>query len=118
MYCHIDKPDETYSGSKDNALKNNIAVLCQRCHNIKGNHSGNVNHIRKPSAKAAKRMNAMKKKFNIILPLDSEGKLTCATCHNPHEVGVIPSDKPSAKGASDKYRHRLPGKMCAECHQI
>jgi len=118
LYCHVEKPDEKYSGSKDIILKSKIEVLCQRCHNIKGNHSGNVNHLRKPSAKAIKRMNKMKEKFNIILPLDNEGKLTCATCHNPHEKGVIKAEKPSAKGADDKYRHRLPGKICTECHQM
>jgi nitrate/TMAO reductase-like tetraheme cytochrome c subunit len=118
LYCHIEKPDEKYSGSKDIVLKSNIEVLCQRCHNIKGNHSGNANHMRKPSAKILKQMNIMKERFNIILPLDSEGKLTCSTCHNPHEMGVIAAQKPSAKGADDKYRHRLPGKMCTECHQM
>ncbi len=119
LYCHIEKPDEKYSGSKDITLKSDIEVLCQRCHNIQGNHSGNANHLqRKPSAKGIKQMNIMKEKFNIILPLDSEGKLTCATCHNPHEKGVIDSNKPSAKGADSKYRHRLPGKMCTKCHQM
>jgi len=117
LYCHSVKPDEKYSGSKDIRLRTNIEVLCQRCHNIKGNHSGNVNHLIKPSLKAIKRMDRMKKKFNIILPLDKEGKLTCATCHNPHEKGVIDESKPSAKGADAKFRHRLPGKLCTECHQ-
>lgn len=118
LYCHIEMPDEKYSGSKDIVLKTSIAVLCQRCHNIKGNHSGNVNHILKPSAKILKQMKKMEEQFNIILPLDSDGKLTCATCHNPHEKGVIDSDKPSSKGADEKYRHRLPGRICTECHQM
>ncbi len=117
LYCHIEKPDEKYSGQRDIALKNNIGILCQRCHDIRGNHSGNSDHLRKPSAKGIKRMNEMKKKFNIILPLDTDGNLTCATCHNPHETGVIAAYRPSAKGADGKYRHRLPGKMCTECHQ-
>ncbi|MCF6246969.1 MAG: hypothetical protein L3J69_06360 [Desulfobacula sp.] len=118
LYCHLEKPDENYSLNRDIILKNNIEVLCQRCHNIKGNHSGNVNHLRIPSSKAVKRMNAMKNKFNIILPLDNNGKLTCATCHNPHENGVIRANKPSSKGADSNFRLRLPGKMCTECHQI
>ncbi len=118
LYCHVEKPDEKYPGTRDVVLKNNIEVLCQRCHNIKGNHSGNVNHLRKPSQKAVQRMNLLKKKYNIILPLDKDGKLTCATCHNPHEKGVIDVNNPSAKGADSRYRHRLPGKLCKECHQM
>ncbi len=117
LYCHNEKPDEKNETYKDVKLIGDLAVLCQRCHAIGEKHSGDVNHLRKPSEKALKRMEKMRKRNQIILPLDEEGKLTCITCHNPHEKGVLPSDRPSAKGADTKFRHRAPGKMCQECHQ-
>lgn len=102
---------------EDVKLVGDFGTLCERCHDIDGNHAGNVNHLKiKPSAKALAIMHNMKMKFNIVLPLDPTGKLTCATCHNPHERGVIPEDRPGAKGAGSKHRHRLPGRICIECH--
>lgn len=85
---------------------------------ISGNHAGNFDHMVKPSARMLSVMKNMEEKFGIILPLDSEGKMTCATCHNPHDTGVIPPESPASKGAGSKYRHRLPERLCIECHQF
>lgn len=118
LYCHEKKPDEKTSTYKDVTFVGDIKALCRRCHQIEGNHSGNFDHTAdQPSAEGLKRIEAMKEKYNIILPMTTDGKMTCITCHNPHEKGVIPADKPAAKGADSKFRHRLPGKLCKECHQ-
>ena len=118
LYCHSDKPDENRARYKDVKFIGDLEMLCQRCHQIRGNHAGNFNHLVKPSAKALARMQAMEKKFGIILPLDENGQLTCITCHNPHGKGVIRAESPAARGAGSKYRQRLPGRLCIECHQI
>ena len=118
LYCHSEKPDEKNASYKDVKLIGKLEVICQRCHVIAGNHSGNFNHLVKPSAKGLAKMKQMEKKFNIILPLDENGKMTCITCHNPHQKGVIPAERAGAKGADSKFRHRLPGKLCIECHQM
>jgi len=52
---------------------------------------------------------------DFILPLDPRGRLTCSTCHNPHQPGVMVNDK-AAKGAGSKNRLRLTGK-CSDCHE-
>ena len=119
LYCHEKKPDEKTSTYKDVTFVGEIKALCRRCHQVEGNHAGNFDHMAdKPSTEGLKRMEAMKEKYDIILPLTADGKMTCITCHNPHEKGVIPADKPSANGADSKYRHRLPEIMCKECHQM
>lgn len=119
LFCHKEKPDAAHATFKDVKLIGNIEVLCQRCHMIAGNHSGNYDHLGiVPSAERLKVMKGMEEKFNIILPLDENGEMTCITCHNPHDTGVIPSDRPGAKGADSEYRHRLPGMLCQECHQF
>lgn len=117
MYCHTEKPDVKQTRFKDIKLLENSESICQGCHAISGNHSGNFNHLIKPSEKALAIMKRMEVKFGIILPLN-EGKITCMTCHNPHEKGVIPNELPSAKGADSKFRHRLPGILCQECHKL
>jgi hypothetical protein len=118
LYCHTEKPDENRARYKDVQFIGDLEVICQRCHVIRGNHAGNVNHLVKPSTRTLTRMQAMEKEFGIILPLDANGQLTCITCHNPHDKGVIQAESPAAKGAGSKYRHRLPGGLCVECHQI
>jgi hypothetical protein len=118
LYCHSRKPDESRDLYKDVDLIGEIEVLCQRCHMIRGNHAGNFNHMIKPSEKMMTAMKRIEQTFNIILPLDNQGKMTCVTCHNPHDKGLIPPEKPSAGGAGSKYRHRLPERLCLECHQI
>lgn len=118
LYCHAEMPDEKNASYQEVKLIGSLEVICQRCHAIKGNHSGNFNHLIKPSDKGLARMKEMEKKFDIILPLDENGKMTCITCHNPHQKGVIPAERAGAKGADSKFRHRLPGKLCLECHQI
>jgi hypothetical protein len=118
LYCHTDKPDENRARYDNVKFIGDLEMMCQRCHVIRGSHAGNFNHLVKPSAKALARMQAMEKKFGIVLPLDKNGQLTCITCHNPHDKGVIRAGSPAAKGAGSKYRQRLPGRLCIECHQI
>ena len=118
LYCHPDKPDESRAHYKDVKFVGDLGMICQRCHVIRGNHAGNFNHnMVRPSAGTLVRMQEIEKKFGLILPLDENGRLTCITCHNPHDKGVIRAESPAARGAGSKYRHRLPGKLCIECHQ-
>ena len=118
LYCHSAKPDENRARYENVEFIGDLEMMCQRCHAIRGNHAGNFNHLVKPSAQALARMQAMEKQFGIILPLDQNGQLTCITCHNPHDQGVIRADSPAARGAGSKHRQRLPGRLCSECHQI
>lgn len=119
LFCHEEKPEAAHATFKDVKLIGDIEVLCQRCHMIAGNHSGNFDHLGiVPSPERLKVMKGMEEKFDIILPLDENGKMTCITCHNPHDKGVIPSDRPGAKGAGSEFRHRLVENLCKECHQM
>jgi hypothetical protein len=119
LYCHKKKPDEKTATYKEVTFIGDMRALCRRCHPIEGNHPGDFDHMAAPpSAKALKHMAVMETTCDIILPLAQDGKMTCITCHNPHEKSVIAADKPSAKGADSKYRERLPGILCIECHQM
>ncbi|UCD35405.1 MAG: hypothetical protein JSU90_00835 [Nitrospiraceae bacterium] len=121
LYCHVEKPDEKSATFKDVRLIGNLEVLCFRCHYKQSKlHPINANHLVKPPDKILKNMQETEKQYGIILPLNYEGKVTCPTCHNPHERGVIPQGRPSAQGASEKYRLRLSGVnmlICVACHK-
>ena len=119
LICHKEKPDEKHATFKDVTFIGNIEMICRRCHHIAGNHSGNHDHMKNiPSEKGLKRIKLVEAMFHTVLPLNENGKMTCVTCHNPHEKGVIPENRPGAKGAGSKYRHRLPKNLCKECHQM
>ena len=121
LYCHVEKPDEKNATFQQVKLIGKLEVLCFRCHFKQSRfHPINANHLRIPSAEILYMMKESEKKYGIILPLDYEGKVTCPTCHNPHERGVIPGEKAGAQGASEKYRLRLAGKglqICVACHK-
>jgi hypothetical protein len=113
LYCHPEKPDEqtaTYNSKRENIkFKRHLKVLCLGCH-IKQydiSHPVNANHMLEPKPEMYELMRASEKRFDIRLPLNYEGKIMCATCHNPHEKGVIPEGNTAAKGAGEKFRVRL-----------
>ncbi|MBI4849732.1 MAG: hypothetical protein HY808_14375 [Nitrospirae bacterium] len=121
LYCHTEKPDEKRATFQEVKLIGDLEVLCFRCHFKQSQlHPINANHLRTPSDKTLMTMKESEKKYGIILPLNYEGKITCPTCHNPHEKGIIPGEKPSSQGASEKYRLRLAGRnlqICVACHK-
>ena len=120
LYCHAEKPDENLAYPEDPKLIGDLEILCQRCHFhfARQMQSGRFSHMTRPSAKTVATMKKMEEKLGIILPLDAEGKTTCATCHNPHEKGVISTESPAATGAGSKYRLRLPEPPCVACHEM
>ena len=130
LYCHKFKPDEkTATLKKQRAGETGtvefvaeLFTLCFRCHfKQTDNHLVNANHVtRQPPAKILANIQNSERRLDIILPLDDKGGLTCATCHNPHQRGIIPSSSPASKGASEVKRLRVPkegNRICRACHQ-
>ncbi|MDP3297589.1 MAG: hypothetical protein Q8N09_08370 [Thermodesulfovibrionia bacterium] len=114
--CHA--KDEKTAIPKEIKLIENFTILCEGCHG-KGyspTHPANANHLLKPSAKILAWMKEAEKLFDIIFPLDYEDKVTCITCHNPHEKGIIPVGMIGAEGGGEKHGFRVPGQACKPCH--
>ena len=118
LYCHTEIPDEKRANYEDVKLLANPEVLCVGCHGRITENQWHTRHLRKPPVEIANRIKELQEKFHIILPLDADGKITCATCHNPHQKGVIPDKRAGAKGAGEKFRHRLGDNMCVKCHPM
>jgi hypothetical protein len=117
LYCHMEKPDERQvtfvTHKKEIKFNRDPGMICLGCHSRQYYiaHPVGANHLLKPSYKMLAIMKTAEKQLGVTLPLDYDGKIMCATCHNPHEKGVIPNEKIGAKGASEKFRVRLPDKV-------
>lgn len=117
LYCHVRKPDELRESFDDVQLVGDLLIVCQRCHMKSAKHPADAKHIVVPSSGVLSKMRTTEKQFNIVLPLDYNGKIFCGTCHNPHQRGVIPSENVGSRGAIETYGQRFLGKMCIACHK-
>ena len=128
LYCHKEVPDVNRATLADPmgmeelvAPIGKLDVLCYRCHYKQITmHPINANHLRKPSARILKNIRRSERKWGVILPLDARGHVTCVTCHNPHERGIIPMGKTGAGGAGEVGRLRVSragDQICLACHQ-
>ena len=100
-YCHKKAPDLKKDIKRDDLeFRLSPQKLCWGCH-LKTPHLNALNHLVKPDKKMRKHMLKAEKKLNVILPLDKEGKIMCATCHAPHESGLIDKKKPAGKQVAD-----------------
>jgi len=118
LYCHAEAPDTKQTTWEDVKLIGGFTELCVGCHYQTAKQPLHARHLKHPSAPILERMNAMQAEFNIVLPLDSSGRVTCATCHNPHQKGLIPDQRAGARGAGAEHRHRLQDNMCIKCHPM
>jgi len=117
LHCHVEKPDEFRATFKDVKLVGDLLSICQRCHVKTLKHPADANHMVMPSLKIAAMMRKTEEQFDTRLPLDNYGKIFCATCHNPHQKGVIPLERAGSRGSSEKTGKRIPGNICLACHE-
>ena len=100
LFCHREKPDEKEDGFDDVEFRIEPEDLCYGCH-LEAPHLNAANHIRKPDEKMRRRIREAEEKHGVILPLDAQGRIMCATCHSPHQAGVIDRNKPAGRQVED-----------------
>jgi hypothetical protein len=144
LWCHINVPDvKTRLKEGDSyALRNNSVGICYNCHVVTKGHPTGVFHMkatpteemlwyisayeiepgmRLPFMELLEYVRAAKRTPRSI-PLDENGCITCYSCHNPHEEGLLPKGNPRSIGAESNHatNHRLRGresKACRTCHE-
>jgi hypothetical protein len=117
LLCHSKKPDPAVDKTNDVRFRADVGFLCWRCHPpmaMPGNFF-EKHFLVKPSPETLRDMRETEARLNVILPLVPRGRITCSTCHNPHQKGVIQRDA-AAKGSDAAGRLRLPS-ICIGCHR-
>jgi len=144
IWCHDRVPDVD-SRPKDDAsyaLRSKSSGVCSNCHTVEKDHPTGESHMNAiPTTEMKQHMSAfemqprMKLPFKQLMeyvratnraprsiPLDENGRITCYSCHNPHEKGLLPSWNLRSVGAEPKkaVNHRLrahEGIACRACHE-
>lgn len=126
LICHRRAPQQDANGKVRYATllqEVNRKEICLNCHKWRPHPGGDFSifkhgtpeHLVKPPEDIQQHIDKVNASGEIILPLEpGSGKVYCATCHNPHERGVI-KDKRRARGA-DEYKRLRMRKICTNCH--
>ncbi|MEW6519350.1 MAG: cytochrome c3 family protein [Thermodesulfobacteriota bacterium] len=118
LLCHASLPDIYLFGPKNVIfIVKDPNEYCIGCHpGFSENHPAGGRHLVKPSEKILKALETSVQRIGVELPL-FDGKVVCATCHNPHDEGVIKFPA-SAEGSQRQNKLRLkPGiTQCTGCH--
>ena len=116
LICHATKPDPAVDRTEDVRFRADIGFLCWRCHPPMPAIFFSQHFLVKPSAETLLNISEAEERLLVILPLVPRGRVTCSTCHNPHQKGVIQHEA-AAKGADAYAKLRLPS-LCFACHRM
>ena len=131
LICHRNVPNIREERSiKDVKLRieKEVKELCYRCHTVI-KHPGAYGvtaallgkpaplHMIKMPPRKYDNLRIMLKEINTVMPFDPvTGKITCPTCHNPHERGLLVGR--NNWGADSVRRFRSEGlDICQNCHR-
>lgn len=118
LVCHALTPDPRKSRANDVFFKADVAFLCWRCHAPMVSPIFDEHFLTSPSPAMSNYIARSVRDLKVMIPLIPRNRITCSTCHNPHQKGVILFG-PSAKGADAQHRLRLPmPELCKACHNV
>ena len=143
-WCHTGIPDvrSRLAEGASYALRSESFGVCNNCHLVnKGHPTGDPHMHARPPAEMIWHMSAyeMQPQMHVPLeqlkeyvraakrrprsiPLDEKGRITCYSCHNPHEKGLLPNWNLRSVGSEPKlatnHRLRAHGHIaCRACHE-
>lgn len=115
LVCHAAVPEQTTSRVRV-TFKADVAFICWRCHPPMPSTFFNDHFQIKPRPQTLAFMRQYTREQNVKLPLLNRGRITCSTCHNPHQAGIILKSA-AAAGADSRKKLRLAREeICAGCH--
>lgn len=114
LVCHLYTPNPAVDTLKTVRFRASVAFLCWRCHVPMIQEFLDKHYLKKPSKKTMEDKLRGEMQNELIMPLDTMGRVTCSTCHNPHQSGVMIS-KWAKKGEDAKSRLRAKN-ACEICH--
>lgn len=117
VICHVGTPNPDVDRPGDVRFRADVGFLCWRCHPPMANALFQARHLLvAPSLAMRRNLEKNEREMDVLLPLVPRDRVTCSTCHNPHQKGVIRREA-AAKGAGEPDRLRIPSpRLCFACH--
>ncbi len=115
LLCHTTQPDP--EGDPDLVeFRADVAFLCWRCHPpMEDTFLKNHFHV-KPRKKTRTALRESIARHGIDLPIARDGRITCSTCHNPHQAGVVMRAAVRTGADAPKRLRIAASSICEECH--
>ena len=84
---------------------------------VTGPHPSAKDHNKPLSKVMRENLREYEERRKVRLPLEEESRVTCVTCHNPHERGLLKGA--AGIGADEDKRLRLTtyNEQCTPCHE-
>ncbi|MBA4372067.1 MAG: hypothetical protein C0402_04325 [Thermodesulfovibrio sp.] len=118
LHCHKTVPDPEIHRRSDVRFRADIAFICWRCHPPMPGGFFIEHFLAKPTKRVLDEMDRNEKSMHVKFPLLPRGRITCSTCHNPHQKEVMREDR-AMTGAGEPKLLRLPAAtICTGCHTI
>lgn len=115
LFCHTVVPDQT-NPDEQVTFRADVAFLCWRCHPAMPGEFLNNHFLKKPSKKTDSSMKLYEQRAGIRFPILNRDRITCSTCHNPHQEGVIQNMSVSSGADAVKRLRVEAGQICHVCH--
>ena len=102
------------AGAEGLRYTDTLVALCVSCHDT-GPHP-TQDHLVPMSGTKLANLREFEERRMVRLPLEEDNRVTCVTCHNPHERGLLKG--PAGVGADEEMRLRLTtmNEQCTPCH--
>jgi hypothetical protein len=114
LYCHVVVPSVS-AGADGLRYTDTLTALCISCHQT-GPHPSGVDHVTELPREMRDNLGEYEERRKVRLPLEEDDHVTCITCHNPHERGLLKGA--GGIGADENKRLRLTtfNEQCTPCH--
>jgi hypothetical protein len=109
--CHIKFIEE---GDDDIALVSPVLDICSKCHVVYDHPD--LNHLVELKGVKEENLENYQENYEIHFPLSDAGEITCATCHNPHDKGIIKGLGGVGAGEYMLLRGVSFEEACTPCH--
>jgi len=117
LLCHREQPRRD-SAPEEVTFKASIAFLCWRCHPPMPGDFLQKHFQRRPRERTRRIMEETERTQEIALPLAGDGQVSCSTCHNPHQSGVV-ERRAAQAGAGAPGKLRIARQVvCSACHAV